>query len=213
MAEVTELLGTTSARVRPWFRSTEKYAPAICSPLADRGKIADIGFLDLIEVRFVDHFRKQGVTMQALRQAAAAARDEFGERPFARDNLRFRTDRRKIYAQVATDVGDTRLLNLAQERQFELDVIEASLQRGVDFDPTSALAIAWKPFPDRFKSIVLNPERNFGRPSLEKSGIGVEEIHDAWIAEGGDIQTIENWFDIESDEIDQAIRFSKEYLH
>src|SRR6185369_8483607 len=34
----------------------------------------ELSFLDLIEVRFVEHFRKQGVSLQALRKAAATAR-------------------------------------------------------------------------------------------------------------------------------------------
>lgn len=213
MVEAAGLLGTTSARLRPWFRSTRRYAPAICSPLAENGKTADISFLDLIEIRFVDHFRKQGVTLQALRQAADAARAEFGDRPFARDTLRFRTDRRRIYAQVANEVGDSRLLNLTSARQFELDVIEESLQRGVDFDPQSDLAVAWKPFPDTFASVILDPRKNFGRPSLTESGIGVEDVHDAWISEDGDRAAVSNWFQLPESEVDVAIRFTKAHLH
>jgi uncharacterized protein (DUF433 family) len=213
LSEAAALLLSAPARLRPWFRSTPRYEPAVRSERVYDGKVADISFLDLMELRFVHHFRIQNVSMQALRRAAEEARETFGEHPFARAGTTFRTDLRKIYAEVATEVGDKHLMSLAGDKQFVLDVIEQDLARGVDFDPHTCIATAWKPQPDTFQGIVLDPKMNFGRPSFQKSGLAVEAIYDAWLAEEGDEGLVARWHDIEPADVRQAVQFKQRFLH
>jgi hypothetical protein len=65
------------------------------------GKSA-LSFWDLMEVRFLDHFRRQGVSLQTLRKAAEKARKEINSRhPFALSDIKFITDRRAIFGRAA----------------------------------------------------------------------------------------------------------------
>lgn len=203
--EAASLIGATDERVRAWLKPTPKYDPAVVSARVANGKVRDISFLDLIELNFVDHFRKQGVSLQTLRRVSAEARKEFGEHPFARNNIRYRTDRHKIYADVAEETGDRRLLELTQ-RQFELNVIEDLLLSGIDFDPETQIAKLWRPRKE-FKHIVVDPKINFGRPSLAGFGVGTEAIHRLWIGESGNARAVADWFEIPKHLVEEALRF------
>ena len=151
--------------------------------------------------------------MQALRRASAEAMEAFGAHPFAREGTTYRTDLHRIYAEAANETGDKKLLSLTGDKQFVLDVIEQNLSKGVDFDPKTCIATSWKPQPDSFHGIILDPRMNFGRPTLAGTGLSVEGIYDAWLAEEGDVRLVADWHRIKPDEVLQAVKFKQQYLH
>lgn len=87
-----------------------------------------ISFLDLMEIRFIDHFRKQQVTMPTIRRAAERLRLEWKvNHPLACQNsAKYLTDRRKIFAQAAEAEGDKRTWDLATNQYEIWEAIEAS---------------------------------------------------------------------------------------
>lgn len=200
----------TSSRLRPLFASTQAYPAAIISTRSYDGRVRDISFHDLIELRWIAHFRQQGITQQSIRLIGKRARELFGVRPFARGDIVWRTDGRRIYSSVASESGDRRLMELAN-KQYELDVIEESLRVGLDWD-ANKFAISWRPNPKKFPLIIVDPRRAFGMPSVVNRGIAAETIFDAVKAENGNQKRVANWYGISAKEVRQAIDFQKQIL-
>lgn len=200
--------GINSTRLRPLFETTSNYPAAIESVRAYDGRVRDISFHDLIELRFVAHFREQGVTQQAIRAIARIARSLYGERPFARGDIRWRTDGKKIYSSAAGETGDSRLLELSR-RQYELDVIEESLRAGIDWD-AHLFARSWTPRPKKFPNVIVDPRSSFGMPSILGRGIATETILDAVTAEDGNERRVAKWYGLSTTEVRQAVKFQNE---
>lgn len=168
----------------------------------------ELGFLDLIEVRFVDHFRKQGVSLQALRKAAQFAREDWKlQHPFATAGTKYRTDRIEIFARTARDLGDGALLNLVT-RQYEMYVVlEEVLAKGVDFDPASGIAREWRPSPTAFPDVALSPVVAYGHPAIAPFGVPTSAIYGTWKAENGSYAATCDWYEIDEDLARQAVEF------
>src|SRR4051812_45573373 len=84
--EAARLTGVAPRRIRRWIRGysfrgatgqTRRSAPVFHSQLPVIDGQAALGFLDLIEVRFVDAFLKRGVQWPAIRLAEMNARQVF----------------------------------------------------------------------------------------------------------------------------------------
>lgn len=206
-----DVVGVTVPALRRLFLPTKRYAAAIVSDRLSERWLRDISFLDLMELRWLTHFRHQGVSAQALRSMAEAARQMFGDHPFAKQGMFYVTDLKKVYAEIAEQEGDRRLIELLT-KQYELDVIEQSLEKGLRFDPNQ-YADEWRPRPVEYPRIVLNPRMSSGQPSLKDSGIAVDTIVDAWRAEEGDLDAVADWFEISAEDVSEAVRFRKELPH
>jgi hypothetical protein len=173
--------------------------------------IQELGFWDLIEIRFVEHFRKQGVSLQALRKAAETARTEWNQQhPFAMSNVKFLTDRVEVFSQTARELGDKTLLNLVT-KQFEMyAVLEAVLAKGVEFDPASGLAREWRPKQKEFPHVALNPLVAYGQPAILPDGVPTAAIYRTWKAESGSYPAVADWYEITEDLAREAVEFELE---
>src|SRR5690606_35895246 len=111
---------------------------------------------DLMEIRFLEHFRKQNVPLQTLRKVAVNARREMkAKHPLALANTRFLTDRKEVFLMSAEESGDAFTLNLVKN-QFEMYVaIESVLAKGVAFNPVTGLAESWQPFDKECPNVVV----------------------------------------------------------
>ena len=195
------------AKLRGWLNG---YPNSASGPIIDRDfkDARTVSFLDLIEMRFIEAFRGQGVSMQTLRRAAAKARTDWGsDHPFALSKARYLTDRRKIFAQVAQDEGDQLTWDMASGQHEMWDVIEATIEKGIVFDPSSGLAQRWAPFPTEFPGIGLDPTLAFGKPSLWAEQIPTAALYRMWRAEGGKIGRVAKAFGVD----EAAVRSAVEY--
>jgi hypothetical protein len=97
---------------------------ASCPPINGR---TVLGFLDLIEARFIRYFDHLGLSPQSIRKVAEKLRARHdADHPFA-TNKRFRTDVRKIFGEIVGTEQELKILNLMNDN-FEMhEVIEASL--------------------------------------------------------------------------------------
>ena len=106
VAEAARLVGTSQATVRGWL---DGYPNSRLGPIVDRdfeGTRA-VGFLDLMELRFIAVFRGQKVPMLTLRRAAERARADWQvDHPLALSRAKYLTDRRRLFAQVAEENSD-----------------------------------------------------------------------------------------------------------
>ena len=168
----------------------------------------ELGFLDLIEVRFIEHFRKQGYSLQSLRRAAETARDELScEHPFALYGAKFVARRKDIFLAVAKEESDTKLLNLVTKQFAMYVVLENLLSQGLHFDPTSGLALRWRPREKEFPRVVVDPRIAFGQPILEPVRVTTDAIFSMWKAEDGRYDAVSSWFEIEESLAKEAVEF------
>jgi uncharacterized protein (DUF433 family) len=208
--EAARLLNMPNAAViAAWLKGRrDKGTPVIHRQYEPIGKIQELGFLDLIEVRFIEHFRKQGYSLQSLRKAAETARQELScEHPFALYGAKFVAERKNIFLAVAKEAGDTKLLNLVTKQYAMYQVLEDVLSRGLSFDPTSGLATRWKPRDREFPRVVVDPTIAYGQPSLEIVRVPTDAIFSSWKAENGNYAAVADWFEIDESFAREAVEF------
>jgi hypothetical protein len=140
----------------------------------ERGTIA-LSFGDLVEVRFVDAFLKQGVRWPVLRKAHDKAAQELGvDHPFA--TRRFATDGHTIL----TRIGESAIIDIAGGQLGFYRILRRYLVRGLDF--RNQLAIRWWPLGKK-RSVVIDAARSFGQPIVNKEGVPTAILHHAYLAE------------------------------
>lgn len=214
--EAARLLNISQVRrITNWLRGPSVRTP---EPVIERqynpiDRVQELGFFDLLEVRFIDHFRRMGISLQSLRKAAATAREELNQtHPFATSNVKFLTDRKHVFLQVARDLHDVKLLNLVT-KQFEIyAALEDVLGRNISFDP-SGLAERWKPDPKKYPSIVLDPRYAYGHPIIEESLVPTEALFSLWKAEDGSMKAVADWFEVDEGVVREAIEYEIELLN
>jgi uncharacterized protein (DUF433 family) len=203
-------------RIYGWLRG---YAGRDVGPLLERdyqpvGDNEELSFHDLMEVRFVEHFREAGVKAQSLRIAARALRDELRTKhPFASQKILLTADKADVFVKevmrkAAEEADDVRLRSLTTNNYVMYETIRKLLLPGVEFDPTSELASRWRPIPDRFPKIVVDPRISRGQPAIPK-GIPTETLFDTWRAENQDVDVVAYWYEIPSTDVLQAVKFEQ----
>jgi uncharacterized protein (DUF433 family) len=169
------------------------------------GGSQELSFWDLFEVRFVETFRAQGLSLQYLRKVAVKARAQFNTRhPFALSTAKYMTDRKRIFQLTAEESGEK--THDVLSGQYEMyEAIEQILAKGVEFNPTSLLAEEWPPLAE-CPNVVINPRYAYGQPVVGKKKIPTAALYRLWKAEGR-MERVASWYGIKPDEAREAIEF------
>jgi uncharacterized protein (DUF433 family)/transposase-like protein len=213
VAEASRLTGISRGRLRRWLRGytyRAGEAPAISEPVWRR-QVPDIdgtlglGFLNLMEARFVDAFRTASVPWRVIRLSAERAREVAGsDHPFS--SRRFRTDGGTIFAEVADRTGEKQLLDLGKNQLAFGRMIGPSLYAGVEFS-VDDMPARWWPMGRR-ETVVLGPARLFGQPIVSDGGVPTAVLADAVAAEGS-IAKVALLFQVTQHSVRSALRFEK----
>ncbi|MES2098007.1 MAG: DUF433 domain-containing protein [Pseudomonadota bacterium] len=205
--DAARLLQVASPKLRGWLNG---WANSASGPIVERDfkNSRTVSFLDLMEMRFIEAFRRQGVPMQTLRKAAMRARKEWDtEHPFALSKAKYLTDRRHVFAQIAQQEGDQLTWDMVSGQHEMWDVIESTIAKGVEFDPSSDLARRWFPLPMEFPNVGIDPAVAFGRPALARERVPTAAILRMWKAEGGNFRRVASAFEIEIDAVRSAVEY------
>ncbi len=206
--EAAHLAEVTPARVRGWVQGYPKRAgkPRRSAVLGqvlpkEEGKTA-LTFRELIEIRFIRHFLRAGVSWRKLRRAAPEARrellDEAGPRP------QFSTDGVTVFVDSLARDGDRSARDLVANQYVMLLVLADSIRSEFDLDANDLIR-AWHPRPET-PLVLLDPRRSFGRPIVEP-GIPTSTLADALRAEHGDARRTGALFGVSEDAVRQAATF------
>ncbi len=211
VAETSRLTGVTPTRVRGWLQGYartdgKRSKPKLQGQLPPiEGRIA-LGFLDLMEIRFISHFLKIGVRWKTLKLAAERARSELKlDYPFA---SRFISDGRAIFTETVAETGDRHLRDLVDNQFAMYAILEPILQEGIEFD-SDGYAKLWHPSKDQ-PDVVLDPQRSFGRPILGSAGVPTRALYDAFRAEGS-IERVARWYKVDPTLVQEAVAFELQY--
>lgn len=207
--EAARYTGIPARDISRWlfgYSTGKKHYDGLWRPeLADHD-VRALGFHDLLEVRFVHAFRQHGVSLQAIRLASSHASAMY-DQPYPFTCTRFQTDGRSIFATVLDETGDESLLDLIRKQYTFREVIRPSLYAGIEYSDTGK-AERWFP-QKRNRKIVLDPDRNFGKPILTDYGIDTSVLRQAWETEGENSRFVAAIYQIPVAAVEAAIRFEQ----
>jgi uncharacterized protein (DUF433 family) len=199
------LLNIRPQTVRGW---ADGYANSNSGPVINRDFASSqtISFLDLMELRFIEHFRAQRVSMNTIRLAAQRARNEWNvTHPFALSKARYLTDRKKIFAQIARDNDDKPTWDMASGQHEIWEVIESRIAKDVEFDPKTELATLWRPRSE-FPNVVVDPRFAFGRPIIAERHVPTSALFRQFKADGSK-SAVAEWFGVSEHDVETAVNF------
>lgn len=204
IADAAKLVGDHYNKVRRWLDPSEG--------VVQRGFAAEervISFAELMELHFIKMFRDEGVSLQAIRKAAKTASKQFGtEYPFA--VKRFDTDGRTIFATLVKETGkagDKVLVEDLKRGQYVFAHIVRPFFRKLDYSTTADISHYW-PQGKRGR-VVLDPQRQFGRPIDSETGIPTKALYQAFLANGQSIGKVADWFDVPDKAVRAAVKFEQ----
>lgn len=215
--EASRLTDTPEPSIRRWAqgyirsrKSNRITHPPVWQRDLDRvGDAVILSFLDLVEVRFIRAFRHHGVPWTIIRKAAAKiVAHEESTHPFS--TKRFRTDGKWIFEETLLETGEAKLLNLVRSQYEFRKVIEPSLYRSLVYTEHDEI-VRWFPAWPK-KRIVIDPDRSFGRPILDREGVPTRVLADAFSAEKS-VDFVASLFDVPASGVEAAIEFEEQFLN
>lgn len=211
--DAARLTRVSTGRIRRWLRGykfrtrkREHHSRALWhGQLEPIDRNLALGFLDLIEIRFVDAFLKAGVRWAMLRTAHERGMELFKtNHPFCTQG--FETDGRKIFVELHKETGEKSLLDIVSSQHVFKEIITPFLKE-LEFDASRSLR-RWKPATTR-GLIVLDPTRNFGRPIVSRHGIPTEILsRAAEVSES--LEEVSRWYEVPKAEIEDAVEFEQQ---
>jgi uncharacterized protein (DUF433 family) len=207
--EAARLLKTSPLNVNRWLRGytyrrsgeERRMPPLWTSQHIEVQEHLEIGFRDLIELRFVTAFLDAGVGLLAIRNCLKYAREcAHDERPFS--TRRFQTDGRTIFLESIERAGETKLLDLKKRQYVFKQVIERTFK---DLDIEDDTVARWRPFNGK-QSIVIDPGRAFGQPIASQFGVPTIALAEAVESEGS-IEDVARLFDVSASVVRDAVQF------
>lgn len=206
--EAARLLRAPYQKVRGWLAGypNTQSGPLLDNELKDYEDGLFISFTNLMEARFVAFFSSHGVHVRTLRAIAEEAKTFLDTpHPFA-TNAIFRTDGKDVFIEAASKTDDKHLYNLKKKNWMFHDIIEQSLLKGVEFDP-SGKALNWIPRMDIAPNVIVNPNMAFGQPVLKGIGVPTSALFDALNVEGETYESVAGWYDVPIEAVKEAALF------
>lgn len=210
--EASQLTGISQPRLRRWlrgysFRRKDQHVamPPVWSPASPivEGRMA-FTFRDLVEVRFVDAFIREGVSWRTIRRAEKHATDLFGDtHPFSTN--RFKTDGRDIFVDISASSREKALVDIAARQRVFARIIRPYLC-DLDFDSDSP--VRWWPLGKQ-RRVVIDPQRAFGQPITSSRSIPTKILCLAY-RENSSFKAVADWYEVAIREVRDAITFEKQ---
>jgi uncharacterized protein (DUF433 family) len=209
VAEAAALVGATQRKVRGWVEGYEgRDAALIDNELGWLDGRLAFSFTNLMEIRFVAFFIKAGVKLRHIRSIMEDVKRELRHpHPFATQTV-FRTDGKKIVAEIAERNGVKNIYDL-KSRNFEMrQVVLMSLMEDVEYDPSGVIRL-WRPRPKAAPNVILHPKFAFGQPVLRESRVPTATLRDAVAAEGSAV-VVADLYEIPVKQVREAYKFEQQ---
>ncbi|MGN8021945.1 hypothetical protein ACTJJ7_14670 [Phyllobacterium sp. 22229] len=163
----------------------------------------ELGFRDLIELKFVKAFTDAGLGLKTIRHCLDYAKEcAHAEHPFS--TRRFQTDGKTIFLDSANLAGDGSLLDLKKKQYTIKAVIERTFK---DLDIDNDAVRRWRPFKGK-QSIIVDPELVFGQPTTAVYNIPTIALAQAVQAEGSE-KAVAELYEIPLTVVRDAVAFEE----
>ena len=210
--DASRLTRIAPRRIRRWLRGYDfesplgrRHSEAVLHRDFAAFKDLWLSFADLVEIRFIDAFRKAGVSWASIRLAAQRAEEILKlDHPFS--TRRFKTDGHTIMTDIAAGSRAPELLDLVQNQLAFKQIVDPYLYRSLEFGPTSQAARWWH--EDGHRKVVVDPARSFGKPIVAKEAVPTRVIFDAFLAEQS-IERVATVLEISNASASAAVEFER----
>lgn len=209
ISDAAELIQAPRDLVRIWVAGRgDKQSPVIENELGRLDNKIAISFNALMELRFVALFHNAGVKLREIRAIMDEVRDTLEHpHPFATKTV-FKTDGRKIVAEIARRNGVANIYDLRSHNYEMHPVVMKSLKDDVIYDP-HGIAIEWRPRPKIAPNVIVHPAFSFGQPILKASQIPTEAIYGSFKAEKS-ARAVSLIYEVPEKRVREAVRFEQE---
>lgn len=208
--EAGRLAGISSLSISRWlkgYQSDENWIEPIWEPELDfdEKNQVQLTFRDLMEIRFINAFRKAGLPLQTVRALYKKASELIQDtRPFSTAD--FRTDGKTIFFEtINQNRKDSDLLDLKNDQFNFKKFVEPTFK---DIEYKKGLPVIWWPMENN-KSIVLDPTRSFGQPIVDEVSIPTATLYNSYLANNRSIKHIAEYYEINPSYVKNALRFEK----
>ena len=203
------LVGAPQRAVRVWVEGQHgRQRPIIENQIGRIGRKVAVSFTNLMELRFVHFFVSAGVSLKEIRSILDEVKRTIGHpHPFATKTI-FKTDGRKIVAEIARRNGLSTIYDLRTGNYEMIDIVMESLKSGVAYE-VGGDAIYWTPRPIKAPNIIVHPKHSFGKPILKKSHIPTDVIARAFEVEG-DAATVSELYEVPEKQVCEAVAFERD---
>jgi uncharacterized protein (DUF433 family)/transposase len=205
--EAARLCKVSERRIRYWLKRIDSEGSGENGKLWHgehrpiKNKVV-LGFLDLQEVRFVEAFLAEGVTWRLLRAAHEIAKIRYQtEHPFCTRD--FITDGKHIIEELKHAGGHIEYEEIAKTQKVFPAVVRPFV-RDLEFSSDKRL-LRWWPLGSK-RSVVLDPQRQFGQPIVSRAGIATEVLYLA-VRQGQSEKEVASWYEIEESAVRDAVNF------
>ena len=214
--EAARLLGIPSATVHRWVegysfplaRWSKSHKPPIFVPALPRssGQLT-LTFLDLLQLRVVQGFRRANVPLQRIRVAAQTAASLFGtSHPLAFE--RFRTDGRGIFADLLTYDARPGLVDLGAAAQSVFPEIVEQWLKEISYTTETHLANRWY-VAGPGGGVVIDPQVAFGSPVIVGLNVPTRVIWDQSKSEP-EPEALAAWFRLDVKQVQDSLRYEQQ---
>ncbi len=210
-AEAAALLHERPRTVRRWAFGDAR-PPLTRTELPEVEGERAITFVELVELLYVQAFRRAGVSLRAIREASAVAARLFGaDHPFALRQV-YADAGSFLYGLVGEKDGSAALVELRGHGQQEILSFVRPYLTLLDFDRDD-LVRRWWPM-GRGGGVVVDPAIAFGAPPVEEAGIRTATLARAFDAEhpASAERTVERvaWtYEVEPRHVETALAFRR----
>lgn len=211
--DASRITRVSDSRIRYWlngrirvYKGRRRVTPPVWpGELPHIDDVLALSFLDLIEVRVVDKFRKLSVSWKTIRAASKRARELFETtHPFS--THRFKTDGRTIFTTIYDETHDGSLIDIVK-RQYAFPNILLPYLTNLDFDDDDR-ALRWWPMGKR-RRVVIDPQRSFGQPIVSREGVPTTILASAVKAEGS-VDAVADWYDVDPRSVRDAVKYQEQ---
>lgn len=189
---------------RRWFvgRPDSGSGPVLRPDYTRLGRALAISFLDLVDLLVVGRFRHEGISLQTIRKIQRRLQERFREtHPFS--HRRLLTDGRRVFLESCAGLDDLHLEEVLSGQTAFPEVLRRYL-RDIDYS-RSGIAERWRVAD----GVVLDPARNFGKPTVDDCGIRTSVLAKAYHANARNPDLVADLFGTTPDSVIRAVQFER----
>lgn len=204
--EAARLARIPVSNISRWFRGRSDWPgskPVLNSDIPTVGKNHAVSFLDLIDLRVVGRFRDREISMQTIRRVYQKLGQQLqSKHPFAHAKLT--VFGKTVMQQVADEVGGEQLREVLTGQEAMPRILEKFL-RDVTYDDDTRLALRW----DIHRGVVIDPQRNLGKPISADGGAGSYVLARCYAANGNNADLVADLFHTSAQAVLDAVDFEE----
>lgn len=160
-----------------------------------------ISFLDLIDARVATSLKGIGLSPQKVRRLYRELQQLLDERhPFAREELLH--DGTSIWVRAVGKMGEERFVEILK-RQHGIPAVVKPFLKSLRYDGRTSLASEWT----IANGVAVNPEFCFGKPATNKSRRPTRLLASSYEANNREESTVAVWYNVEPQEVIDAVEF------